>query len=62
MKNETTCPMLVCNYGGSILKTLNLPNFQTHQLEINFPDVYVLRVGYTMALTFCEICELIYMS
>ena len=39
--------MALCNYSGTVVNSLNLQNFQTQQLEIDFNDVYVLRVGYT---------------
>ena len=40
--------MALCNYSGVIAKNLNLHNFIAQQLEIDFNDVYVLHVGYTV--------------
>ena len=38
--------MALCNYSEAVVKSLNFQNFQSQQLEIDFNDVYVLRVGY----------------
>lgn len=46
-KSGNTAKMALCNYSGVIFKNWNLHNFIAQQLEIDFNDVYVLRVGYT---------------
>ena len=40
--------MALCYYSGVIVKNLDLHNFIAQQLEIDFNNVYVLRVGYTI--------------
>ena len=39
--------MALCNYSGTVVKSLNLQNFESQPLEIDCNDVYILRVGYT---------------
>ena len=54
--------MALCNYSRTVVNSLNLQNFQTQRLEIDFNDVYVLRVGYTtneMVVTLCKIYNII---
>ena len=39
--------MALCNYSGTVVKSLNSQNFESQPLEIDCNDVYILRVGYT---------------